>query len=321
MAASSPSPSSPKQSRTERSLAASNSSRRSFAKILILLSSIPPLNYLYGPNLEASASSPSLQERLETKSLEKSVFNRVPGEQEYPNWMEGTWKARTTFAGYEFPSRIPKEQLVRDVSIPGFQKLSVAYIPDIGSDHDYSLRYIRDPITKKIIADTPSNLKSIIDSYTSNPDSVKSVQYDRKNPNRCTIELQQEVTRNAQRIELFTNARESQLTTTKERQDPLFITSETIRQVNLGYGEYKRSKELVLDYQLVYTFTKVDAGHINATISTVGYVQPNEAMMYSGAPMAGMNSGPVRPDITRLYNAATFPVVFYSHTLTLERCD
>eukprot|EP00466_Bigelowiella_natans_P003003 jgi/Bigna1/86714/estExt_fgenesh1_pg.C_130039 len=339
-----------------------------------------------------SAEASTLRERLEKRRLDKAVFNRIPGVQEYPSWMEGTWEVQAKFEGFEFPSSIPKSQLVKDVSVPGFQKVSVAYIPDID----------------RIVADLSSNLRSIINSYTQ-PGAVENIAYDaRKNPNRVTIDLRQGITRNAARIELFTNgtllptinfcdlsqsARESELTNKDEQLDtspslslsddgsggpssPLFITSESIRQVNLGYGEYKRSKELVLDYQLLYTFNRVDASRIDGTISTVGtietlyandycvfsvmvylkgedlvriyigYIQPNEAMVYSGQPMVTYSyaqtanmakmqkpnlgiiqttfftqrgGGPVRPDVSQIYSASTKPVVLYSHKLTMKK--
>jgi len=268
----------------------------------------------------AYASQLPLRERLDKKNLPKGVFNLVPGTQIYPEWMEGTWRVKSVFSGYEFPSRIPKNQLARDPTVPGFQKFSVAAVPDIGYDYDYSLRFGPDA-SGKITADLKYNFESIIDSYTKQP-AVSSISYDpSRNPNRLTIALEPGVSSNCQRIELFTNSRESELTA--EGESPLFITSETLRQVNLGPGaEIGRSKELVLDYQLVYTYIPIGKDTIQATLSTVGYIQPNEAMLYSGDPMRGYGNsgeGPVRPDVTRMFTAVTDPVVLYSHTLTMTR--
>ena len=48
----------------------------------------------------AFAASPTLSERLERKDFCKPVFNKArPGPQEYPEWLEGTWNATTSFQG------------------------------------------------------------------------------------------------------------------------------------------------------------------------------------------------------------------------------
>ena len=48
----------------------------------------------------ALAAGPSLSERLERKDFSKPVFNKTrPGPQEYPEWLEGTWNATTSFEG------------------------------------------------------------------------------------------------------------------------------------------------------------------------------------------------------------------------------
>ena len=48
----------------------------------------------------ALAAGPSLSERLERKDFSKPVFNKArPGPQEYPEWLEGTWNATTSFEG------------------------------------------------------------------------------------------------------------------------------------------------------------------------------------------------------------------------------
>ena len=48
----------------------------------------------------ALAASPTLSERLERKDFSKPVFNKArPGPQEYPEWLEGTWNATTSFQG------------------------------------------------------------------------------------------------------------------------------------------------------------------------------------------------------------------------------
>ena len=88
----------------------------------------------------ALASSALLSERLERKDLSKPVFNKArPGPQRYPDWLEGTWRCTATFAGFEFPSKtMSKSALIKEPTIPGFQKLSLVYVPDVGtSDVSY----------------------------------------------------------------------------------------------------------------------------------------------------------------------------------------
>jgi hypothetical protein len=53
------------------------------------------------------------------------VFNVPPKEQVYPAWLEGLWDVQCEFGGYAFPSALPKEKVISNVSIPGFQKLSL----------------------------------------------------------------------------------------------------------------------------------------------------------------------------------------------------
>ena len=56
---------------------------------------------------------------------------------------------------------------------------------------------------------------------------------------------------NAERIELFTNAREQE---TRET-DGVFFASETFRQVSLGYGiKFGTARQLVCDYQHVWAY-------------------------------------------------------------------
>ena len=53
------------------------------------------------------------------------MFNVPPKEQVYPAWLEGLWDVQCEFGGYAFPSTLPKEKVISNVSIPGFQKLSL----------------------------------------------------------------------------------------------------------------------------------------------------------------------------------------------------
>jgi hypothetical protein len=53
----------------------------------------------------AAAATAPLWERLERRELDKPIFNAPPAQQVFPDWLEGTWEAKTAFAGYAFPSK------------------------------------------------------------------------------------------------------------------------------------------------------------------------------------------------------------------------
>ena len=128
----------------------------------------------------ALASSALLSERLERKDLSKPVFNKArPGPQRYPDWLEGTWRCTATFAGFEFPSKtMSKSALIKEPTIPGFQKLSLVYVPDVGtSDVSYDVRFAKFEGIEGVLEDRAFNLKSIVNSYLGK-DAVESVEYE-----------------------------------------------------------------------------------------------------------------------------------------------
>lgn len=282
----------------------------------------------------------SLSERLGEKKFPKQVFaSSRPGAMTYPDWLEGEWATTTDFAGYEFPSRlIDKGSLTREATTPGFQKLSLAYVPDVGRDTTrYRMRFTRggkreSPVTE----DRVFNLTEIINAYVGE-DAVEEVEYDGvKDPNRVTIRLKRGVSNNAERIELFTNARESET----RQSDQTFFASETLRQVTLGYStSYGVARMVPTDYTHVWTYTPlpdVDGGSVDeqrvgqtdskvvnrvkVTLSTAGYLQPNDALKYTARPTSqnGVPSAPV-PQVGAASALAFEPVVLYSHVMFLER--
>ncbi len=99
-----------------------------------------------------------------SKPLMPSVVALPLQDQTFPEWMLGTWKVSTTFAGFELPvKKLSKETLMADKSIPGFQKLSVAQIPDVGAKGRFLLRFIRRD-DGKIVEDKAYNMASMIDN-------------------------------------------------------------------------------------------------------------------------------------------------------------
>ena len=275
----------------------------------------------------ALASSALLSERLERKDLSKPVFNKArPGPQRYPDWLEGTWRCTATFAGFEFPSKtMSKSALIKEPTIPGFQKLSLVYVPDVGtSDVSYDVRFAKFEGIEGVLEDRAFNLKSIVNAYLGK-DAVEAVEYEpTRDANRTTVNIRPGASPNAERIELFCNARESET----RASDRTFFAAEASRQVTLGYGkDFGTARVVNTDYQHVWTFTPVydasdDASRVErvkVALSTAGYAQPSDALRLSAAAPVG-GAAPV-PQLGAAGNAAFEPAVLYSHTITLERAS
>lgn len=278
----------------------------------------------------ALASSALLSERLERKDLSKPVFNKArPGPQRYPEWLEGTWRCTATFAGFEFPSKtMSKSALIKEPTIPGFQKLSLVYVPDVGtSDVSYDVRFAKFEGIEGVLEDRAFNLKSIVNAYLGK-DAVESVEYEpTRDANRTTVNIRPGASPNAERIELFCNARESET----RASDRTFFASEASRQVTLGYGkDFGTARVVNTDYQHVWTFTPTaverssngdsltDAvSEARVTLSTAGYVQANDALRFTAAPNA--TGGAPMPSLGGAGLAAFEPAVLYSHVMTLRR--
>ena len=272
--------------------------------ILTLVAAAPPV-------LTASAalSAPqTLWQRVDAKSLNKPLFNVPPSQQAFPAWLEGTWDCSTSFAGYSFPSqRIDKSRLVKDTSVPGFLKLSILQLADVGAGGEHQLRFSR-AADGAVVEDKAFNLTSMVDALLRGP-VVQAVDYvPAREPNRVTLRLVPGSTNNAERVELYINARESDT-----RPDGVFYALESVRQVALGYSRaFNAPRVAVTDYSIAWTFQRRDADTIQAAICTAGYVQPNEALQYTAEPGAS-------PQLGGLLTTSTEPVVLYSHTVTMRR--
>jgi len=300
-----------------------------------------------GLALAATTSAPPpalaqalLSERLERRDLSKPVFNKAkPGPTRYPPWLEGTWRCTATFAGFEFPSKtMSKNALIKEPTIPGFQKLSLAYVPDVGTPEIvYDVRFAKFEGIEGVLEDRAFNLKSIVNAYLGK-DAVSSVEYEpTRDANRTTVNIKPGASPNAERIELFANARESET----RRTDGTFFASEASRQVTLGYGrDFGTARVVNTDYQHVWTFTPVfseggaeggavegaeesavnegaKVNEVKVTLSTAGYVQANDAFRFTAAPNA--QGGAPMPSLGGAAGAAFDPAVLYSHTMTLRR--
>ena len=297
----------------------------------------------------SSSSSSSLESKIANPKLfKKQVINKSrPGATKYPLFLLGEWEEEVSFAGYEFPSDeyIDRKTLERAATCPGFQKLSVAYLPDVGKTPapKYRARFVHekpgenvDDASGEIVEDRAFNLRNIFNAYLEDETAVESVDYDfSKNPNRATVTLRRGAANNAERVELFTNARESE---TSSIDGCSFLCAETLRQVSLGYSvDFNTARVVNYDYEHVWRYqpmkddkitpfdvTKGDSledirrcNFVKAQLYTIGYLQSDDAMRAT----ARVNQAGTAP-IPSLFDAGTAayaPAVVYSHDVFMER--
>ena len=224
-------------------------------------------------------------------ALSNSVFNVPPGVQVYPDFLRGEWDISCKFGGFLFPSKkIPRERITANTQIPGFQKCSIAAICDVGKDASYRMKI--DETTG--LEDREYTLKSQIDNYLGYS-AVAEVLYNAKaNPNRISIDFIEYKTKNAERIELFCNARESEMVP----ETGVFVCSEYTRQVTFGTGsEVGIPRQAVGNYAHFWTFKKneADPNKLSGNLLTAGYLDPQDPLFF---------------------DEPSKPVIVYSHVIT-----
>lgn len=206
------------------------------------------------------------------------------------------------FRGFLFPSTsIPKEKLVANVVIPGFQKLSIATVGDVGREvTNYQMSI--DKSTK--LEDRKLSLSTSINGHLGY-DAVREVIYDPKdNPNRISIDFIPNRTRNANRIELFCNGRESELVPAEKSASgqTVFLCAEYIRQVTFGLSqEFGVARQVVGNYGHFWTWRSpqdASSGTITGNLLTAAYLDPQDSMFFE---------------------EPSKPVVVYSHDLVATR--
>lgn len=223
--------------------------------------------------------------------LRNSVFNVPPSLQKYPKWMEGKWNVNMKFRGYVFPStKIPQNKVVSNVNIPGFQKCSIAFLSDIGKEScRFSMNFNSDN-TEDRIFDYAESINAHL-GYS----AVNEVLYDPKsNPNRLSVEFIKSQTRNAERIELFCNARESELVLQDynnnndgkqaQQQQEIFVCSEYIRQVTFSLSqEFNVARQVNGNYAHFFTWRQPmdDNGNtMTGNVLTAAYLDPQDPMFF-----------------------------------------
>ncbi|GAX27645.1 hypothetical protein FisN_13Hh264 [Fistulifera solaris] len=232
-----------------------------------------------------------LQER-DPAALKNRLFNLPPAQQVYPKWMRGLWNIEMSFSGFLFPSQtIAKETLLRDFGIAGFQKCSIAHIADVG----------KEKVMQQMAIDRETgwedrifNLRQTIDAHLGYT-AVQEVVYDgKKNPNRIGINFVDYRTTNAERIELFCNAREAEEYETNGTS--YFVHSEYIRQVTFGTGSTVGvPRQVSTNYGHFWTWKKESDGSIRGNLLTAAYLDPQDPLYFQ---------------------EPALPVVIYSHLLT-----
>lgn len=255
------------------------------------------LSTVLSPSSHATGLATKLAAR-DPNALSNAVFNVPPAAQVYPEFMKGTWDVQLKFAGFLFPSRtISKERISQNALIPGFQKCSIAALCDVGKDVSYCMTI--DDATG--LEDRISTLSSQIQGFLGYS-AVKNISYNaRNNPNRISIDFVDYRTRNAERIELFCNARDSELSP----ETSVFVCSEYLRQVTFGTGsEVGIPRQVVGNYAHFWTWrpSQEQGGKdiLMGNLLTAAYLDPQDAMFF---------------------DEPTKPVAVYSHILTATRAD
>ncbi|KAL3760842.1 hypothetical protein ACHAWU_007908 [Discostella pseudostelligera] len=264
------------------------------------------------------ATTTGLARRLSLRDpsqLKNSVFNIPPKAQVYPDFLRGQWDVTMKYRGFLFPSTsIPKEKLVSDISIPGFQKLSIAQVADVGRELTTYQMSI-DPVTG--FEDRSISLTTSINAHLGY-DAVREILYNRKdNPNRISIDFIPNRTRNANRIELFCNARESELvvvpqaptsssassSSSQTDTSTIFVCSEHIRQVTFGLSqEFGVARQVVGNYAHFWTWKEDNNNQENnimtGNLLTAAYLDAQDALFFE---------------------EPSKPVVVYSHDLVARK--
>jgi len=218
-----------------------------------------------GAPLPAEAALRALLQKRSGRELTSPIFNIPPKQQVYPDWLEGSWQATSTFAGFEFPT-LPRAQVMRQDDVPGFKKCSIIDFADVGkSPLEYNMSFVKDQGV--VVEDLPFNLRSSVAAHLGGKGRITSVDYNpQSDPNRITIRLL--ATKNAERVELFVNARDSE----QPPEEPdLFLSSEYRRQVTFSS---RVAQGYNCNYQHFRTFQRVGPDKLRLNVLTASYLDP-----------------------------------------------
>ena len=224
----------------------------------------------------------SIKERLDSQNPSFLVKPRnsglsAPAEARYPDWLEGEWSVEQTFAGYEMPVKdiIPRDTLMAEADVPGFKKLSIAFLPDVGKEGvRFTMRWVRDA-DGFVREDRAANMNSAIRGGLGY-DAIDYIDYktDRGNPgllgsnagnpNRLKLVFAPGLTKNADRIEIFVNARE-----TEAPREDLFYTTEALKQVT-----FSPQRSINGEYGHFISYRRVSPTQVDVVMITASYSEP-----------------------------------------------
>lgn len=252
------------------------------------------------PNEADAESLAAKLSKRDAAALKNSIFNIPPSAQIYPPFMKGNWDVSLKFAGYLFPSKtIPKDDIVKNFNVPGFQKCSIANLADVGRENTTFRLSIQD----NGMEDRVQTLSTSINAHLGYK-AVENVLYDpSSNPNRISIEFVKSRTRNAERIELFCNARESELVQNPAQDKSnlkIFVCSEYARQVTFSLSqEFGVAREVIGNYAHFWTWKETeDSNVLTGNVLTACYLDPQDALFFK---------------------EPSKPVAVYSHSLVAKR--
>lgn len=145
--------------------------------------------------------------------------------------------------------------------------------------------------------DRQYNLAQTIDAHLGY-DAVEDVVYDSSRPNRISVVFRKSRTRNAERVELFCNARESE-TVTREDGVVVFLCSEYMRQVTFSLSqEFGVARQVVGNYAHFWTWRDLGQGDVSGNLLTAVYLDPQDGLFF---------------------DEPSKPVAIYSHDLVAKR--
>ena len=129
---------------------------------------------------------------LDDERYKKPIFNLPPRELKYPQYLNGWWNTKLTYAGSQFCANIPLRELARDVNVAGFRKYSIAMMPDVGADATTRYKFGGRPSgtsSDSIFEDLEFNIRNIFEAQYSGVNcAVDAFEYDPdRNPNRAGI--------------------------------------------------------------------------------------------------------------------------------------
>jgi hypothetical protein len=275
-----------------------------------------------GPILVADSSLSSMEQlstnglanRLRQKDsslLKNRIFNiQPPSIQVYPTWMRGEWDVLSSFSGFTFPSKIiSKERIVQNANIPGFQKCSIASIADIGSQN---IRYRYKIDVQNGYEDRKCNLENEINAFLKYQ-AISNVIYDPiVNPNRISIQFINYKTVNAERVELFCNARESEEYDDAYNHQTIFVCAEYMKQVTFGTGNtIGVPRQVSTNYAHYYTWIW---DRVNNDTLTTTSIPPPVSLRGNLLTVAYLD-----PQDPMYFDEPQQPVAIYSHELSATR--